>query len=99
MSSACSRVSYQSVSTPWPSVPQSHRAIERSRWCHRRPATDRRALRHADAAGRLTVGPVDALSLVVMAVLHEAATAIADGDDPGAMHSVIIGMIGAITRP
>jgi len=59
----------------------------------------RKALRHADAAGRLTVGPVDALSLVVMAVLHEAATAIADGDDPGAMHSVINGMIGAITRP
>ena len=59
----------------------------------------RGALRHADAAGRLTVGPVDALALVVMAVLHEAATAIADGDDSGAMHSVIDGMIGAITRP
>lgn len=59
----------------------------------------REALRHADAAGRLTVGPVDALALVVMAVLHEAATAIADGDDAGAMHSVIDGMIGAITRP
>jgi AcrR family transcriptional regulator len=59
----------------------------------------REALRHADAAGRLAVGPVDALALVVMAVLHEAATAIADGDDPGAMHSVIDGMIGAITKP
>ena len=57
----------------------------------------REALRHADAAGRLKVGPVDALALVVMAVLHEAATAIADGDDPGAMHSVIDGMITAIT--
>ena len=59
----------------------------------------REALRHADAAARLNVGPVDALALVVMAVLHEAATAIADGDDPAAMHSVIDGMITAITRP
>jgi len=57
----------------------------------------REALGHADAAGRLKVGPVDALALVVMAVLHEAATAIADGDEPGAMHSVIDGMISAIT--
>jgi AcrR family transcriptional regulator len=59
----------------------------------------RHALRIADAAGRLTVGPVDALALVVMAVLHEAATAIADGDDPAAMHSVIDGLITAVTRP
>jgi AcrR family transcriptional regulator len=59
----------------------------------------REALRHADAAGRLSVGPVDALALVVMAVLHEAATAIADGDDAESMHSVIDGMITAITRP
>jgi AcrR family transcriptional regulator len=59
----------------------------------------REALRHADAAGRLNVGPVDALALVVMAVLHEAATAIADGDHAEAMHSVIDGMIDAITRP
>ncbi len=59
----------------------------------------REALRHADAAGRLGVGPVDALALVVMAVLHEAATAIADGDDPAGMYSVIDGMISAITRP
>ncbi len=58
----------------------------------------REALRHADEEGRLTVGPVDALALVVMAVLHEAATAIADGDDPQAMYSVIDGMIGLITR-
>ena len=58
----------------------------------------REALRYLDAAGRLNVGPVDALALVVMAVLHEAATAIADGDDPGAMHSVVDGMITAITR-
>jgi AcrR family transcriptional regulator len=57
----------------------------------------RESLRHAEAAGRLNVGPVDALALVVMAVLHEAATAIADGDDPAAMHNVIDGMITAIT--
>ena len=57
----------------------------------------REALRGVDAAGRLKVGPVDALALVVMAVLYEAATAIANGDDPGAMHSVIDGMITAIT--
>jgi AcrR family transcriptional regulator len=59
----------------------------------------REALRHADAVGRLSVGPVDALAPIVMAVLHEAATAIADGDDADAMRSVIEGMIGAITRP
>ncbi len=59
----------------------------------------RESLRHAEAAGRLNVGPVDALALVVMAVLHEAATAIADGDDPAAMHHVIDGMITAITVP
>jgi hypothetical protein len=47
----------------------------------------------------LNVGPVDALALVVMAVLHEAATAIADGDHAEGMHSVIDGMIDAITRP
>jgi AcrR family transcriptional regulator len=58
----------------------------------------RESLRHAEAAGRLNVGPVDALALVVMAVLHEAATAVADGDDPAAMLSVIDGMITAITR-
>jgi AcrR family transcriptional regulator len=58
----------------------------------------RESLRHAEAAERLTVGPVDALALVVMAMLHEAATAIADGDDPAAMHNVIDGMITAITR-
>ena len=57
----------------------------------------RAALHHAEAAGRLQIGPVDALALVVMAVLHEAATAIADGDDPAAMHSVIDGLITAIT--
>jgi len=56
-------------------------------------------LRHADAAGRLKIGPVDALALIVMAVLHEAATAIADGDDPAAMLSVIDGLIEAISRP
>ena len=59
----------------------------------------REALRHADAAGRLKIGPVDALALIVMAVLHEAATAIADGDDPAAMLSVIDGLIEAISRP
>ena len=59
----------------------------------------REALRHADAAGRLKIGPVDALALIVMAVLHEAATAIADGDDPATMLSVIDGLIEAISRP
>jgi AcrR family transcriptional regulator len=59
----------------------------------------REALRHADGAGRLKIGPVDALALIVMAVLHEAATAIADGDDPAAMLSVIDGLIEAISRP
>ena len=48
----------------------------------------RASLHHTEAAGRLKIGPVDALALVVMAVLHEAATA---------MNSVIDGMITAIT--
>jgi len=59
----------------------------------------RDALRRADDAGRLRVGPVDELALIVMAVLHEAATATADGGDAASMLSVINGVIDAISRP
>jgi len=57
----------------------------------------REALRAADAAGRLAVGPVDLLAPVLLAALHEAATSIADGADPAGVRSVVVGLINAIT--
>jgi AcrR family transcriptional regulator len=57
----------------------------------------REALRAAQQAGLLTVGPVEALAPVLLAALHEAATAIADGDDPEAMRSVVEQLLAAIT--
>jgi AcrR family transcriptional regulator len=59
----------------------------------------RAALEAADQAGRLRVGPVDALAPVVLAALHEAATSIADGADPASVRSVVEGMIASITTP
>jgi AcrR family transcriptional regulator len=58
----------------------------------------REALRAADAAGRLVVGPVDLLAPVLLAALHEAATSIADGADPDGMRAVVQSLIEAITR-
>ncbi len=57
----------------------------------------REALTTVDAAGRLRVHPVSALAPVVLAALHEAATAIADGADAAAMRQVVEGLIEAIT--
>jgi len=59
----------------------------------------REVLRAADGAGRLTLGPVDALAPVVMAALHEAATSVADGGDATAMRKVVEGLLAAITTP
>jgi AcrR family transcriptional regulator len=57
----------------------------------------REALRAADVAGRLAVGPVDALAPVVLAALQEAATSIADGADPASMRAVVEGLLASIT--
>ena len=57
----------------------------------------REALRAADAAGRLVVGPVDLLAPVLLAALHEAATSVADGEDPEGMRAVVESLLNAIT--
>lgn len=57
----------------------------------------REALRAADAAGRLVVGPVDLLAPVLLAALHEAATSIADGADADGMREVVESLLKAIT--
>jgi AcrR family transcriptional regulator len=59
----------------------------------------REALRAADAAGRLVVGPVDLLAPVLLAALHEAATSIADGQDADGMRAVVESLLNAITTP
>jgi AcrR family transcriptional regulator len=59
----------------------------------------RGALRAADAAGRLAVGPVDLLAPVLLAALHEAATSIADGQDAEGMRAIVESLLTAITRP
>ena len=55
------------------------------------------ALRAAEAAGRLVVGPVDLLAPVLLAALHEAATSIADGADAAGMRAVVESLLNAIT--
>ncbi len=53
---------------------------------------------HAIAAqDRLLVGPVDALAPVVLAALHEAATAVADGADVNSMRTVVTQLIDRLT--
>jgi AcrR family transcriptional regulator len=59
----------------------------------------REALRAADAAGRLVVGPVDLLAPVLLAALHEAATSIADGRDVDGMRQLVESLLTAITTP
>jgi AcrR family transcriptional regulator len=59
----------------------------------------REALREADEAGRLVVGPVDLLAPVLLAALHEAAESIADGADPTGMRAVVESLVNAITTP
>jgi AcrR family transcriptional regulator len=57
----------------------------------------REALRAADVAGRLVVGPVDLLAPVLLAALHEAAESVADGADPQGMRHIVEGLLNAIT--
>jgi len=59
----------------------------------------REALRGVERAGRLRVGPVDALAPVLLAALHEAATMVADGADAAATRHVVAGVIDALTIP
>ncbi len=57
----------------------------------------RETLRGIDAAGRLTIGPVDALAPVLLAAMHEAATAVADGADVESMRTVVAQLIDRLT--
>ena len=59
----------------------------------------RETLHLIDAQGRLLVGPVDALAPVLLAAMHEAATAVADGADVEAMQSVIVQLIDRLVAP
>jgi AcrR family transcriptional regulator len=52
-----------------------------------------------EQAGRLEIGPVDALAPVLLAALHEAATSIADGAVPADVRAVVEGVLDAITTP
>jgi AcrR family transcriptional regulator len=57
----------------------------------------REALGEVDAAGRLAAGPVDQLAPILMAVLHEAATQIADGADEATTIALIETLLARIT--
>jgi len=59
----------------------------------------RAVLSAIDDAGRLRTGPVPLLAPVVLAALHEAATLVADGADPGSVRAVVDGLVDAITTP
>jgi AcrR family transcriptional regulator len=59
----------------------------------------RESLRAAAADGRLALGPVDALAPVVLAALHEAAVAVAEGRDPEGVRGVVDGLLERITSP
>jgi AcrR family transcriptional regulator len=54
-------------------------------------------LRSIDVEGRLLVHPVDALAPVLLAALHEAATAVADGADVESMRAVVLQLIDRVT--
>jgi len=58
----------------------------------------RGGLAAAAAAGRLAIELSDELAIIVLAMLHEAATAIAEGADPDRMRSVVQGLLDRITR-
>jgi AcrR family transcriptional regulator len=58
----------------------------------------REALREIDTAGRLLVGPVEPLALILMSAMHEAATQIADGADEAELVALFAGMLDRITR-
>jgi AcrR family transcriptional regulator len=58
----------------------------------------REALQAVDAAGRLIVGPIEPLALILMAAMHEAATQIADGADEATLVTLVEGLLMRITR-
>jgi len=57
----------------------------------------REGLHAVDAAGRLAAGPVEQLAPILMAVLHEAATQIADGADEATTIALIDTLLARIT--
>ncbi len=57
----------------------------------------REALRGAQAAGLLSITPIEPFAQLLLAALHEAATAIADGGDPEEMRAVVEQLLDAIT--
>jgi AcrR family transcriptional regulator len=57
----------------------------------------RAALGAVDAADRLATGPVDQLAPMLMAVLHEAATQIADGADEATTIALVEALLDRIT--
>ncbi|MBV9486572.1 MAG: TetR/AcrR family transcriptional regulator [Frankiaceae bacterium] len=57
----------------------------------------RAALAAVDGAGRLAAGPADQLAPMLMAVLHEAATQIADGADPATTIGLVEALLERIT--
>lgn len=58
----------------------------------------RQALREIDAAGRLVVGPVEPLAMIMMSAMHEAATQIADGADEATLIALFEALLARITR-
>jgi AcrR family transcriptional regulator len=58
----------------------------------------REALQAVDAAGRLVVGPVEPLALILLAAMHDAATQIADGADEAELIELVEGLLARITR-
>lgn len=58
----------------------------------------RESLRAIESAGRLTLGPVDALAAITMAAMHEAATAVAEGANANDHESIVLALIDRITK-
>ncbi|HEX3708183.1 MAG TPA: hypothetical protein VHV76_16275 [Mycobacteriales bacterium] len=58
----------------------------------------REALQAVEVAGRLVVGPVEPLALILLGAMHEAATQIADGADEATLVALFEGLLGRITR-
>jgi AcrR family transcriptional regulator len=59
----------------------------------------REALAAVELAGRLVAGPVEQLAPILMAVLHEAATQIAEGADEATTIELIDTLLARITLP
>ncbi len=59
----------------------------------------RETLRGIESEGRLLVGPVDEFAPVLLAALHEAATAVADGADVESMRTVVAQLIDRVVTP